>query len=74
MAWVEGAWERAVENACYAVRVAELRAPTVLSPRESVPSAMVGRWLEEGADDGHAIDLTRLDAAGAIDRLRRLAS
>lgn len=74
VAWVEGAWEDAVEDACYAVRVPELRAPTVLSPRESVPSAMVGRWIEEGGDDGHAIDLTRLDAAGAIDQLRRLGA
>ena len=72
--WVEGAWEEAVEDACYAVRVAELRAPTVLSPGESVPSAMVGRWLEEGAADGHAIDLTRLDTNAAIDELRRFAS
>ena len=74
VAWVDGTWQEAVEDACYAVRVAELRAPVVLSPRESVPSAMVGRWLEEGREDGHAIDLTRLDAAGAIDRLHGLVS
>ncbi len=72
--WIEGAWEEAVEDACYAVRVAELRTPAVLSPRESVPSAMVGRWIEEGGEDGHAIDLTHLDAGGAIHQLRRLAS
>ena len=72
--WIEGAWEEAVEDACYAVRLAELRTPAVLSPRESVPSAMVGRWIEEGGEDGHAIDLTHLDAGGAIDQLRRLAS
>lgn len=72
--WVDGTWQKAVEDACYAVRVAELRSPVALSPRQSVPSAMVGRWLEEGGDDGHAIDLTRLDAAGAIHRLERLVS
>ncbi|WP_420633838.1 hypothetical protein [Candidatus Palauibacter sp.] len=74
VAWVDGAWQEAVEDACYAVRVAELRAPSVLSPRETVPSAMVGRWLEEEIADGHAIDLTRLDTAAAIDRLQRIAS
>ena len=72
VAWVEGTWQRAVEDACYAVRVAELRAPVALSPREAVSSALVGRWLEEGREEGHAIDLTRLDAEGAIHRLRRL--
>ena len=70
--WVGGAWEEAVADACYAVRAAELRAPAVLSPEESVPTAMVSRWLEEGAADGHPIDLTRLDTNAVIDELRRL--
>ncbi len=67
--WEGRSWEAAVEDALYAVRVAELRAPTVLSPRDSVPSVMVGRWLEDGGPDGLAIDITRLDAGTAIDRL-----
>ena len=74
VAWIDGVWQAAVEDACYTVRVAELRAPVVLSPRQSVPGAMVGRWLEEGAAGGHAIDLTGLDAADAIERLHRLVS
>jgi len=64
--WIGGGWHEAVEDACYAVRVAELRAPAVLSPGESVPSVMVRRWLEEGSPGGIAIDLTERDAAGAI--------
>ncbi len=67
--WVDGRWQEAVEDACYAVRVAELRAPSVLSPRESVSSVMVGRWLEDGCADGLAIDLTTQDAATTIRQL-----
>lgn len=62
-------WRSMVEDACYAVRVAELRAPSVLSPRDQVPGLMVTRWLEEGGDDGIAIDLEDTDADGAIERL-----
>jgi len=68
--WVDGAWQEAVEDACYAVRVAELRAPAVLLPRESVSSVMIGRWLEDGSPDGLAIDLSDLDAPATIDRLQ----
>jgi len=70
VSWENG-WESAVEDACYAIRVAELRAPAVLSPAESVPSVMLKRWLEDGAPDGVALDLTRLDADGAIESLQR---
>lgn len=69
--WQRAAWESAVEDLCYAIRVAELRARSVLDPRESVPSLMVERWLEDGAPDGIALDLDRLDTAGAVTRLRR---
>lgn len=71
--WVDGTWQEAVEDACYAVRVAELRSPAVLSPRESVPSVMVGRWLEDGGPDGVAIDLGEADLSEALDRLRTSA-
>lgn len=71
IAWVDGAWHEAVEDACYAVRVAELRAPAVLSPGDSVPSVMVRRWLEEGSPGGISIDLTDRDAGGAIRVLER---
>ncbi len=69
--WEGHAWRDAVEDVCYAVRVAELRAPAVLSPGESVPSVMVRRWLEEGSPDGVAVDLTALDVAGAVEALAR---
>ena len=62
-------WPGAVEDACYAIRVAELRAPAVLSPTESVPSLMVRRWLEEGSPEGIAVDLTRFGVDEAIRRL-----
>jgi len=64
--WVDGEWREAVEDACYAVRVAELRSPRVLSPRESVRSVMVGRWLEDGCPDGLAIDLTERDSEATV--------
>lgn len=67
--WVDGAWQEAVEDACYAVRVAELGAPVALSPRDSVPSTLVARWLEDRDSEGTALDLEELDAAGAIARL-----
>ncbi|MDX1396415.1 MAG: hypothetical protein R3195_18685 [Gemmatimonadota bacterium] len=62
-------WPGAVEDACYAIRVAELRAPTVLSPTESVPSLMIRRWLEDGSPEGVAVDLTRYGVEEAIARL-----
>ncbi|MCG8468605.1 MAG: hypothetical protein MJB57_10425 [Gemmatimonadetes bacterium] len=67
--WVDGAWQEAIEDACYAVGVAELGAAAVLSPREQVPSAMVARWLEDGSPDGVAVDLTNVDAEEAVRRL-----
>ncbi len=69
--WSDGAWQEPVEDACYAIRVAELRAPAVLSPRESVTSVMVRRWLEDGGPGGIAIDLTERDAGAAIALLER---
>lgn len=71
VAWTSG-WRAAVEDACYAIRVAELRAPTVLSPADAVPAIMVKRWLEEGSPEGVSLDLTRLDAGGAIARLESI--
>jgi len=69
--WGDGGWYEAVEDACYAVRVAELRAPAVLSPGDSVPGVMVRRWLEDGSPEGVAVDLTHLDTRGAIRALER---
>jgi len=59
-------WPAAIEDACYEVGVAELRAPSVLRPAESVPSVMVKRWLEDGSPGGTSIDLTGLDTRDTI--------
>jgi excinuclease ABC subunit C len=61
----------AVMDACYAVRVAELRAEPVFPPRELVPSLIVSRWLAEGAPEGTAVDL---DRAGPEDALATLTA
>ena len=71
--WDSG-WPDAVEDACYAVRVAELGAPAVLSPVESVPSLMIRRWIEEGSPDGVPVDLSRRDAGDAIRYIDRSVS
>jgi len=62
----DDSWPTAIEDACYEVGVAELRAPAVLLPAESVPSVMVKRWLEDGSTEGTAIDLTGLDSRAVI--------
>ncbi len=59
----------AVRDACYAVRVAELRAEPVFPPEELVPSLIVSRWLAEGAPEGVAVDLDRSDVERAMARL-----
>jgi len=60
VAWNPADVSEAADEACYAIRVAELRTPTVLSARESVRSSMVRRWLEDGSPGGTALDVTRL--------------
>ncbi len=60
---------QAIHDACYAVRVAELRAEPVFPPEELVPSLIVSRWLQEGAPEGKAVSLDRLDAEQAAARL-----
>ena len=53
-------WQRSVADACYAVRVSELRAELVLEPDEMVTSLIVRRWLETGAPDGTVYDLSSM--------------
>ena len=67
--WRREGWREAVEDACYAVRVAELRAEPAFPPEEMAPALIVTRWLAEGAPEGTALDLDELDARGAIERL-----
>ena len=52
-----GKWGEAVADACYAVRVRELRMDSSLEPDEMVISLIVRRWLESGAPDGAVYDL-----------------
>lgn len=52
-----GRWRRTVSDACYAVRVHELRMDSILGPDEMVISLIVRRWLEAGAADGVVHDL-----------------
>lgn len=60
-------WRAAVKDTLYAVRVAELQAPATLPPRELVPSLIVTRWLESGAEGGVALELED----GGTDRVVR---
>jgi excinuclease UvrABC nuclease subunit len=67
--WDDPAWEGAVEDACYAVRVAALAAGPVLEPDELVASRIVTGWMLDGAPDGLPVDLdahTDGDAAAVI--------
>lgn len=59
----------AVADACYAARVAELGAPSVLEPSELVPSLIVSGWLMDGAPGGIVLDLDRWSDAEVVTRL-----
>lgn len=69
--WREPDWRATVEDVCYAVRVAELRVEPVFPTEELVPALIVTRWLEEGAEEGTALDLEALDTPDVLDRLAR---
>jgi len=69
--WEANEWIPAIEDACYAVRVGQLRASSVFPPEEMVPSMLVTRWLENGAPDGLAFDLGRQGSDDVIRRLRQ---
>ena len=58
-----------MEDACYAVRVAELRVEPVFPTEELVPSLIVTRWLDEGAEEGLALDLDELDTQEVLERV-----
>jgi excinuclease UvrABC nuclease subunit len=66
-------WEeedgQVVADTCYAARVAELRAPSVLEPSELVPSLIVSGWLMDGSPGGVVLDLDRLSDAEVVNRL-----
>ncbi len=69
LAWGDPGWATAVEDACYAARVAALRAEPVLEPAELVPGLLVTAWLLDGAPEGLALDLDRLDDRTIVSRL-----
>lgn len=65
-AWGSGAWRRTLEDACYAARVAALRAEPVRAPADLVASGIVTRWLVDGAPGGLPVDLDRYDDREAV--------
>lgn len=75
VSWEGGAWRGVVEEACYRVRLEELRAASVFAPAELTPSLIVTGWLERRRPgEGRAFDLDRLDAAEVVRRLEHEAS
>ncbi|HEU4464784.1 MAG TPA: hypothetical protein VFS53_07055 [Gemmatimonadota bacterium] len=67
--WEAGDVRMVAADACYAARVAELRAPAVLEPSELVPSLIVSGWLMDGAPGGMVLDLDRMSDAEVVSRL-----
>jgi excinuclease ABC subunit C len=67
--WEEEKRDADVADACYAARVAELRAEAVLEPAELALSLIVSGWLMDGAPGGVALDLDRLSDAEVAGRL-----
>lgn len=72
-----GDWPDRVEDACYRVRVAELRAEAAFPVDALTLTLIVGRWLSEREQKQEAncvFDLDERDAGYVVDRLRSLAS
>lgn len=67
--WEDGGRDADVADACYAARVAELRADAVLEPAELALSLIVSGWLMDGSPGGVALDLDRLTDAEVARRL-----
>lgn len=71
VAWEAGRWETAVDDACYAIAVAELQSGGTFGARELVPALIVARWLAEGAPGGVALPIDGAQSAALVERLRR---
>jgi excinuclease ABC subunit C len=69
MRWDEEHWAEAVRDACYRVRVEELRAESVFAPADLTPSLIVTGWMDRGAKEGTVFDLDALDTAEVVRRL-----
>jgi hypothetical protein len=67
--WGDEKRDADVADACYAARVAELRADAVLEPAELALSLIVSGWLMDGSPGGLALDLDRLSDAEVAGRL-----
>ncbi len=70
--WEEGRWEPAVEDACYAIAVAELQAGGAFGARELVPALIVARWLGDGGPGGVALPIDGARSSALVHRLRRV--
>lgn len=70
--WDDVAWRDAVEEACYDVRIAELRVESAFPSAELIPSLIVTAWLADGAREGRAFDLDALETREVIAELARL--
>jgi hypothetical protein len=67
--WGETGWRRVVEEACYEVRVAELRAESVFPAAELTRSLIVTAWLENGTAEGRALNLDAMDTRAVLQAL-----
>lgn len=67
--WDAAGWREAVADACWAARVAALRARPVLEPAEIVPALLVTGWLLDGAPGGLPLDLERFADEQVVERL-----
>ena len=74
----EAGWKEDVEDACYRVRVEELRAETAFPVEALTLTMIVDRWMRERAGEAragearpesHVFDLETRDAAYVVDRL-----
>ena len=66
-------WPAHVDDVCYRIRVAELRAEAAFPVEALTLTLIVGRWLREREPEspGQVFDLDNLGPSAVVDRLRR---
>ena len=69
----DAAWPAHVDDVCYRIRVAELRAEAAFPVEALTLTLIVGRWLREREPEspGQVFELENLGPSAVIDRLRR---